>query len=163
MPAAGPCRGRGAGLAPRQTLPGPAMALSLRVPLASVLGCVRCGGLACVDPVTDASGFPYRPSFDEGLGRCTGTVSCGRRHLPFRVEGRHARVPRVCACACSSSPGRAGRPPGRVLVRLTFPVAVLTFCFVQPPPGLGCPTMVRSGEGHHHVPANHRGESAIHR
>ena len=29
-----------------------------RVPPASVLGCVRCGGLACVDPVTDAFGFP---------------------------------------------------------------------------------------------------------
>ena len=69
-----------------------------RVPPASVLGCVRCSGLACVDPVTDASGFPYRPSFDGGLGRCTGAVSCGRRHRPFRVGGRHARVPRVCVC-----------------------------------------------------------------
>ena len=47
-----------------------------RVPLASVLGCVRCGGVGCVDPVTDASGFLYRPSFDGGLGRCTGAVSC---------------------------------------------------------------------------------------
>ena len=91
-----------------------------RVPPASVLGCVRCGGLACVDPVTDASGFPYRPSGDGGLGRCTGTVSCGRRHRPFRVGGRHARVPRVCVCACPAWPGRVGRPPGRVLVLLTF-------------------------------------------
>ena len=39
-----------------------------RVPPSSVLGCVRCGGLVCVDPVTDASGFPYRPSCDGGLG-----------------------------------------------------------------------------------------------
>ena len=52
-----------------------------RVPPASVLGCVRCGGLACVDPVTDASGFPNRPSCDGGLGRCTGAVSCGRLGL----------------------------------------------------------------------------------
>ena len=52
----------------------------------------------CVDPVTDASGFPYPPSFDPGLGQCTGAVSCGRRHLPFRVGGRHARVPRVFVC-----------------------------------------------------------------
>ena len=84
------------------------------------------------------SGFPYPPSFDGGLGRCTGAVSCGLRHLPFRVGERHARVPRVCACACSYGRGRAGRPPGRVLVRLTFPVAVLSFFFVRPPPGWGC-------------------------
>ena len=75
---------------------------------------------SCVDPVTDASRFPYRPSFDGGLGRCTGAVSCGRRHRPIRVGGRHARVPCVCARACSSWQGRADRPPRRVLVRLTF-------------------------------------------
>ena len=113
-----------------------------RVPPASVLGCVRCGGLACVDPVTDASGFPYRPSFNGGLGRCTGAVSCGRRHRPFRVGGRHARVPRVCACACPSWPGWAGRPPGRVLVRLTFPVAGFGALFVcLAPSGLGLPCL----------------------
>ena len=65
-------------------------------------------------------------------------VSCGRRHLFFRVSGRHAQVRRVCACACSSWPGPAGRPPGRVLVRLTFPLAVLSFFLVRPPPGWGC-------------------------
>ena len=80
-----------------------------------------------MDPVTDASSFSYRPSFDGGLGRCTGAVSCGRQHLCFQGGGRHARVPRVCACACSSWPGRAGRPSRRVLVRLTFPLAVLSF------------------------------------
>ena len=81
------------------------------VPPASVLGCVRCGGLACVDPVTDASGFLYRPSFDGGLGRCTGAVSCGRRHRPFQVGGRHARVPRVCVCVLfrAGSGGPASR------------------------------------------------------
>ena len=109
------------------------------VPLASVLGCLRCGGLACIDPVTDASGFPYSPSFDVGLGWCSGAVSLGRRHLPFWVGGRHAQVPPVCACACSSWPGPAGRPPGCVLVRLTYPVAGLSFFFVWAPPGLSCP------------------------
>ena len=49
-----------------------------RVPRASVFGCLRCGGLTCVDPVTDASRFPYSPSSDEGLGRWTRAVSCGR-------------------------------------------------------------------------------------
>ena len=95
---------------------GPAMGLSLAGPSGVGLGLRALRWLACVDPVTDASGFPYRPSFDGGLGRCTGAVSCGRRHLPLRVGGRHARVPCVFACACSSWPGRAGRPPGRVLV-----------------------------------------------
>ena len=46
---------------------------------------------------------------------------------------------RACVCACSSWQGRGGRPPGRFLVRLTFPVAVSSFFFVQPPLGWGCP------------------------
>ena len=113
-----------------------------RVPAASVLGCVRCGGLACVDPITDASGFPYRLSCDRGLGWCTGAVSCGRRHRPFRVGGRNARVPPVCACACFAWPGRAGRPPGRVLVRLTFLLAVFGALFAcSAPSGLGLPRL----------------------
>ena len=58
---------------------GPAMGLSLAGPSGVGLGLRALRWLACVDPVTDASGFPYRPSFDGGLGRCTGAVSCGRR------------------------------------------------------------------------------------
>ena len=121
---------------------GPAMGLSLAGPSGFGLGLRGLRWLACVDPVTDASGFPYRPSFDGGLGRCTGAVSCGRRHRPFRVGGRHARVPRVCACACPARPGRAGRPRGRVLVRLTFPSAVLGSLFAcSAPSGLGLPCL----------------------
>ena len=113
-----------------------------RVPPASVFGCVRCAGLACVDPVTDASGFPYSPSCDGGLGWCTGAVSCGRQHRPFRVRGRHARVPRVCACACLAWPGRPVRPPGRVLVRLTFNSAVPGSLFAcSALSGLGLPCL----------------------
>ena len=102
-----------------------------RVPAALVLGCVRCGDLACVDPVNHASGVPYRPSLGGGLGWCTRAVSSGRRDLPFPVAGRHARVLFVCACVCPLWPGRAGRPPGRVLVRLTFSLAVVCACFVS--------------------------------
>ena len=80
-----------------------------RVPPASVLGCVRCGGSACVHPVTDAFVFTYRPSFNGGLGRCTRAVLCGSRHRPFRVGGRHARVPRVCVCVLFLA--GSGRPP----------------------------------------------------
>ena len=63
-------------------------------------------------------------------------------HLPFQVEGRHAWVPCACACARSSWPGRAGQPPGLLLVHLTFPFAALSFCFPRPPPGSGRPLLV---------------------
>ena len=118
---------------------GPAMGLSLAGPSGVGLGVRALRWLACVDPVTDASGFPYRPSFDGGLGWCTGAVSCGRRHLPLRVGGRHARVPCVCACARPSWPGRAGRPPGRVLVRLTFSFGLFVFLLCSASSGLGLP------------------------
>ena len=113
---------------------GPAMGLSLAGPSGVGLWMLALRRLACVDPVTNASGFPYCPSFDGGLGRCTGVVSCGRRHLPLQVGGYHARVPCMCACARPSWPGRGGRPPGRVLVRLTLSLAVLSLCFAWPPP-----------------------------
>ena len=45
----------------------------------------------------------------------------------------------MCACACSSSLGRAGWPSGCGLWRLTLPVAVLSFFVVRPPLGWGCP------------------------
>ena len=111
---------------------GPAMGLSLAGPsgVGLWLHVLRC--LACVDPVTDASGFPYRPSFDGGLGRCTGAVSCGRRHLPLPVGGCHARVPCVCACARPSWPGRAGRPPGRVLVSSYYMMSLVSSCCTGP-------------------------------
>ena len=92
-----------------------------------------------MDPLTDAFGFPYRLSFEERLGQCTGAVSCGIRHLPLGVGGRHAWVPCVCACARPSWPGRAGRPPGRNLVRLTFPLVVFVFLLCSAPCGLGMP------------------------
>ena len=122
---------------------GPAMGLSLAGPSGVGLGLRALRWLACVDPVTDASGFPYRPSFDGGLGRCTGAVSCGRRHLPLRVGGRHAWVPCVFACACF--PGRVGRAglPGAFWCASSFPLAALSFCFAWPPPGWGCPSLFR--------------------
>ena len=118
---------------------GPAMGLFLAGPSGVGLGLRALRWLAYVDPVTDASGFPYHLSFDGGLGRCTGAVSCGRRHLPLRVGGRHARVWCVCACACSLWPGRAGRPPGRVLVRVTFSFGRFVFLLCLAPSGLGLP------------------------
>ena len=82
------------------------------------LGALR--WLAWVDPVTDASGFLYHRLFDRGLSGGNGAVQCGRRHLPLWVGGRHALVQCVCACARPSWPGRAGRPPRCILVRLSL-------------------------------------------
>ena len=120
----------------------PAMGLSLAGPSGVGFGlrALRC--FACVDPVTDASGFPYRPSLDRGPGGCTGAVSCGRRHRPFRVGVRHARVACVCACACFL--GRVGRAglPGAFWCASPFPVAVLVVLIVcSAPSGLGYPCL----------------------
>ena len=115
------------------------MGLSLAGPSGVGLGLRALRWWACVDPVTDASGFPYDPSFDGGLGRCTGAVSCGRQHLALRVGGRHARVPCGFACARPSWPGRAGRPPGRVLVRLTFSSGPSVFLLCSAPSRLVLP------------------------
>ena len=117
---------------------GPATGLSPAGPSGVHLVLRALRWLPCADPVTDASGFPCRPWFDGGLSRCTGAVSCGRRHLALRVGGPHARVPCVCACARPSWPGRAGWPPGRVLVRLTFSFGrfVLLLCSAPSRPGL---------------------------
>ena len=43
------------------------------------------------------------------------------------------------ACACSLWPGRAGRPPGRVVVRLTFFFGRFVFLLCSAPSGLGLP------------------------
>ena len=57
---------------------GPATGLSLAGPSGFGLRLRALRLFACVDPVTDTSGFPYRPFFDGRLGQCTGAVSCGR-------------------------------------------------------------------------------------
>ena len=46
---------------------GPAMGLSLAGPSGFGVGLRALPWFACVDPVTDASGFPYRPSFENGV------------------------------------------------------------------------------------------------
>ena len=121
---------------------GPAMGLSLAGPSGIGLGLLALWCLACEDPVTDASSFPYCPSFDGGPSRCTGAVLCGRRHRPFRVAGRHARVPCVCACACFlGKVGRAGLS-GAFWCVSPFPVAVLGAPFVcSAPSWLGVPCL----------------------
>ena len=69
VPTAGPCRGGGAGLAPRSSRSGPRKELSLTGPSGVGLGLPGLRWFACVDPVTDASGFSCRLSFDGGFVR----------------------------------------------------------------------------------------------
>ena len=81
-----------------------------------------------------------------------GGAGVGTRHqphspLPCVLWGRHegargGRLLRVCACACPAWPGRARRPPWRVLVRLTFSSAVLgSLSACSAPSGLGLPCL----------------------
>ena len=93
-----------------------------RVPPASVLGCVRCGGWRVwTQSLTRPVSRTVRLSTGDSAG-APGLFPVDANTAPFRVGGRHARVPCVCACACAcpSWPRRAGWPPGRVVVRLTF-------------------------------------------
>ena len=53
---------------------GPAMGLSLAGPSGVGYGLRALRWLACVNLVTDVSGFPDRPSFDRRLGWCNGAV-----------------------------------------------------------------------------------------
>ena len=48
----------------------PAMGLSLAGPAGFGLGLRALRWFACVDPVTDASGFSYRPSFGSRAVSC---------------------------------------------------------------------------------------------
>ena len=45
----------------------------------------------------------------------------------------------VCSCVCFAWPGRAGRPPGRVVVRLTFSFGRFVFLLCLAPSGPGLP------------------------
>ena len=119
---------------------GPALGLSLAGPSGVGLGLRALRWLACVDPVTDVSGFPYPLSFDGELGWCTGAVSCGCRQSPCGSEdatpGSRACVPVLVR------PGRGGRAglPGAFWCASPFPLAALSFCFAWPPPGWVCPS-----------------------
>ena len=78
VPAAGPAEAGALGSLRVVPARGPAMGLSLAVPSGVGLGLRALRWLACLDPVTDASGFPDRPSFDRGLGSTTSSGDVGR-------------------------------------------------------------------------------------
>ena len=141
VPAPGPCRGRGPGLTLCRTRSGPCDGVvpgrSLRrrswAECAAQVWRFWTRSLTC--PVFRTVGLSTQASAGApGLFRVDADT------LPIWVGGRLPRVPCLCACVCSSGRGRAGRPPGRVLVRLSFPVAVILACVVSSAAsGLGLP------------------------
>ena len=84
----------------------------LRVPQASVLGCVRCGGFACVNPVTDASGFPYRLSCDRGP-RPVHRGCFVWTPTPPLLGRRTPRLGPARVCVCVPCLARSGGPASR--------------------------------------------------
>ena len=72
---------------------------------------------------------------------------CYSRHswLGFAAAGGGRSPPLLAGvrwrrwCACFAWPGRAGRPPGRVVVRLTFSFGRFVFLLCLAPSGLGLP------------------------
>ena len=77
-----------------------------------------------------------------GGASCLGVGRPGSGALPHPTARPSGGLPGCCACACYAWPGRAGRPPGRVLVRLTFPLAFRASLFAcSAPAGLGLPCL----------------------
>ena len=101
----------------------------------------------------DPSPAAQRALLRAGFARCwggmrvpAGGASClrvgrpGSGALPPPTTRPSGGLPGCCACACPAWPGRAGRPPGRVLVRLTFLLAFLASLFAcLAPSRLGLP------------------------
>ena len=110
-----------------------------RVPRASVLGCVRCGGWR---EWTRSLMRPVSRTVRRSTGDSAGAPG------PFRVDavtspcGSEDATPGSRACvrvlALFGRVGRAGLP-GAFCCASPFPLAALSFCFAWPLPGWGCP------------------------
>ena len=141
VPAAGPCRGKGAGRAPRRTRSGPRD------------GVVPGGSLwlrswaACAAVVwrvwTRSLTRPVSRTVRLSTGDSAGAPALFRVDADTSPFGSEDATPgsRACVCACSSWPGWAGRPPGRVMVRLTFSCGCLVLPPCSAPSGLGLPAL----------------------
>ena len=132
---------------PRVLLPATPGWVSLPVvvggPRHSWLGSVGGGGVWCV-----VCGVLVGSLATPGGGSCVLLPATpGWVSLPVVVGGpRHSWLGSAggggvwcVVCACFAWPGRAGRPPGRVLVRLTFSFGRFVFLLSLAPSGLGLP------------------------
>ena len=110
-----------------------------RVPPASVLGCVRCGGwrvwtwsltrlVSCTVCCStgDSAGAPGLFRVDADTSPCGSEDATAGSRACVRVLALFGRV------------GRAGLP-GAFWCSSTFPLAALSFCFAWPPQVWGCP------------------------
>ena len=131
------------GLLPVVPVQGPATGLSLAGPSGVRLGLCALRWLhvwtrSLTRPVSPTVRLSTRNSAGAGSA-----VLCGRRHRPFHVEARLARVPCVWACACFL--GRVGRTSllGAFWCASPLPVAVLAALFVRSAPsGAGVALLV---------------------
>ena len=104
---------------PSYPLGAPRWGCRWRVPLALVLGCVRCG---CLRVWTQSLTRPVSGTVRLSTGDPAGAPGRFRVDADTFPSGSEDATPasRACVCACSSLRGRVGRPPGRVLVCLSF-------------------------------------------
>ena len=110
-----------------------------RVPPASVLGCVRCGGW-CV--WSQSLMRPVSRTVRLSTGDWAGAPGLFRVDADTSPCGSEDATPGSCACVrVLVRPGRVGRAglPGAFWCASPFPLAALSFCFAWPPPGWGCP------------------------
>ena len=108
-----------------------------RVPPASVLGCVRCGGLRVW---TRSLTRPVSRTVRRSTGDSAGAPGLFRAGVVTSPCGSEDATPGSRACVrVLVRRGRvwAGRPPGRVLVRLTFSSGRFVFLLCSAPSGLG--------------------------
>ena len=116
---ASPCRGWGSGLARRRTRSGPR---DRAVPGASRFLRSLAACTAVLSRLwTRSLNRPVSRTVRLLTGDSAGALGLFRDTDPVWAGGCHAWVPRVCACVCSSWPGRAGWPHSpRCLWRFVF-------------------------------------------
>ena len=109
VPAAGPRRGRGVGLAPRRTrFRAPRWGCPWRLPPASVLGCLRCGGWRVW---TRSLTRPVSRTVRRSTGDSAGAPGLLRVDADTSPCGSEDATPGSCACVrVLVRPGRVGRP-----------------------------------------------------
>ena len=127
----------------------PALWAGCRGPLPTGCGC---GGVRAWGPATNPTARALSSRLCEMWGRHEGARGGGASCLGVGCPGSGAPpaptacplggLAGCCACACPAWPGRAGRLPGRVLVRLTSPLAFLASLFAcSAPSRLGLPCL----------------------
>ena len=112
-----------------------------RVPLALVLGCVRCGGWRVW---TRSRTRPVSRTVCRSTGDSPGALQLFRVDADTAPCGSEDATPGSRACvrvvALLGLVGRAGLP-GAFWCALPFPLTTLSFCFAWRPPGWGCPCL----------------------